>query len=96
MNKIVLSLILSITALSAASPGMKVYGRACVECHGDNGKDVSIAGKEIAGGKDILSKLNGYKNGTYGGDQKATMQASLAPLSDDDLKEVAAYVETLK
>ena len=96
MQRIVLSLILSVSAVFAASPGMKVYGKACVECHGDNGKEVSVAGKEIAGSKDVLTKLVGYKNGTFGGEQKATMQASLAPLSDDELKEVAAYVETLK
>jgi len=96
MNKIVLSLLLAASAVLGADAGMKIYGKTCVECHGDGGKEVSIAGKEIAGSKDVLTKLIGYKNGTFGGEQKATMQASVSALSDDELKAVAAYVETLK
>lgn len=99
MKKILaLGILVSLSLNVSADPikeGMKIYGKTCVECHGDNGKDTSIAPKAIAGG-DILAMLTGYKNGTFGGAQKETMQASLAALSPDDLKAVAAYVKTLQ
>ncbi|MDD5052198.1 MAG: c-type cytochrome [Sulfuricurvum sp.] len=96
MKKIVLSLLLILSSVQGADLGMKVYGKTCVECHGDTGKESAVSGKVIAQSKDVLTKLTGYKNGTYGGEQKALMQASLAPLSDEDLKAVSSYVETLK
>ncbi len=95
MNRVVFALLMGGAVLSA-SQGMKIYGAKCAECHGGDGKDVSVAGKPLAGAKGTLAKLSGYKNGTFGGEQKATMQASLADLSDTDLKAVADYVDTLK
>ena len=35
MNKIVLSLLLAASAVLGADAGMKIYGKTCVECHGD-------------------------------------------------------------
>ncbi|MGA9045843.1 c-type cytochrome [Sulfuricurvum sp.] len=82
--------------LFGANLGMKIYGKNCVECHGDNGKDTSVSPKSIGGETGVLEKLLGYKNGTYGYGQKETMQMSLKTLKDDELKAVSAYVETLK
>jgi cytochrome c len=96
MKKYVLTLMMSISLVQGASEGMKIYGKTCVECHGADGKDTSIAGKAIAGGSGALAKLTGYKNGTYGGGQKETMQANVSALCDADLKAVAEYVDTLK
>lgn len=96
MMKYLLSFMVSIPLVYGASAGMKVYGQTCVECHGADGKEVSIAGKAIAGSSGALAKLTGYKNGTYGGDQKVVMQGNVAALSDADIKAVAEYVDTLK
>jgi cytochrome c553 len=93
--KLVTLTVLGVTALCAAD-GAKVFGAKCAECHGADGKDVSISGKAIAGDGATLTKLTGYKNGTYGGEQKATMLGSIADLSDDDLKAVSAHVGNLK
>lgn len=95
MKKGLFLLVMGVSAMMA-SEGAKVYGAKCAECHGIDGKDVSIAGKAIAGDAAALTKLSGYKNGTFGGEQKATMQASLDGLSDDQLKAVAAHIGTLK
>lgn len=95
MNRIIVALLMGGAVLSA-SQGMKIYGAKCAECHGGDGKDVSVSGKPIAGSKGTFAKLDGYKKGTFGGEQKATMQASIADLSDADLKAVADYVDTLK
>jgi len=95
MKKLVVLSVLGISTLMAAD-GAKLYGAKCAECHGANGKETSISGKAIAGDAAVLTKLSGYKAGTFGGDQKATMQASLDGLNDDDLKAIAGHVGTLK
>lgn len=95
MKKLLVLTVLGVSALCAAD-GAKLFGAKCAECHGGDGKDASISGKAIAGDSAALTKLMGYKNGSFGGEQKATMQGSIADLSDDDLKAVAAHVGTLK
>jgi cytochrome c len=95
MKKLLVLAVLGISALSAAD-GAKLYGTKCAECHGADGKETSISGKAIAGDAGALGKLTGYKSGTFGGEQKATMQASLEGLSDEDMKAIAAHVGTLK
>lgn len=97
MTKIVTTLAIAgiFTLGWCASPGMKLYGKSCVECHGDDGRDTSIAPKAIGGEKGILDKLNGYRQGTFGGTQKSQMQEVLKPLSEQDLEAVASYIETL-
>ena len=95
MIKLMVAAVLGTSVLSAAD-GAKLFGAKCAECHGKDGKDASISGKAIAADATTLTKLMGYKAGTYGGEQKATMQGSIADMSDDDLKAVAAHVGSLK
>lgn len=95
MKKALVLIVLGVSALVAAD-GVKLYGAKCAECHGADGKDSAISGKAIAGDTAVLTKLTGYKAGSFGGDQKATMQASLEGLNDDQMKAIAAYVTTLK
>lgn len=95
MMKLLILAVIGTSALIAAD-GAKLFGAKCAECHGADGKEASISGKAIAGDGATLTKLVGYKNGSFGGEQKATMQGSLADLSDDDLKAISAYVGALK
>lgn len=95
VKKLLVLAVFGISALCAAD-GAKLFGAKCAECHGGDGKEASISGKAIAGDSAALSKLTGYKSGSFGGEQKATMQASLEGLSDDDLKAIAAHVGSLK
>lgn len=95
IKKILVLSVLGMSSLMAAD-GAKLYGAKCAECHGANAKDVAISGKAIAGDSAILTKLTGYKNGSFGGEQKATMQASLDGLSDEDFKALSSYIGNLK
>jgi len=95
MKKAIVLLVLGVSAMMAAD-GAKLYGAKCAECHGMDGKEASVSGKAIAGGSGALAKLTGYKNGTFGGDQKALMQGNVATISDSDLQSIASYVDTLK
>lgn len=95
MKKVIALLVLGVSAMMAAD-GVKLYGAKCAECHGMDGKETSVAGKAIAGSSGALAKLIGYKNGTFGGDQKVIMEGNVATLSDADMKTIADYVDTLK
>lgn len=96
MKKLLLLSVLGLASILYAADGAKLYGAKCAECHGMDGKEASIAGKAIAGGSGALAKLTGYKKGTFGGDQKALMQGSVAALSDSELNAIATYVDSLK
>lgn len=95
MKKAIALLVLGVSAMMAADSA-KLYGAKCAECHGMDGKETSVAGKAIAGGSGALAKLTGYKSGTYGGDQKVIMEGNVAALTDEEIKTLASYVDTLK
>jgi cytochrome c len=83
--------------LSDAQNGKKVFGK-CIPCHGakanlkalNNSQDISKWSKE-----NIVNSLKGYKNGTYGGKMKVSMTPIVKPLSDNDMNDVADYIQNL-
>ncbi len=79
-----------------AADGAGIYAAKCAMCHGADGKDAAISGKAIAGAADAEAKVLGYKKGTIGGANKASMQGAVADISDADIKTVGAYVAGLK
>ncbi len=95
MKKLLTMLALCAGAIFAAD-GAGVYGSKCAMCHGANGKDTSLSPKPIAGMADTEAKIKGYKAGTVGGENKATMQTAVADMNDADIKAVSAFVSTLK
>lgn len=84
-------------AAFAASDGEALYAK-CRACHGADGSKAPAGTQAVIKGKsasEIESMLTGYKNGTFGGDKKATMERLAKPLSDDDIKALAAYISGL-
>lgn len=84
-------------AKAAASPeelGKASYA-GCIACHGANGE--GGIGPALAGqsGEEIYNKLVQYKNGETRGNQSSLMWSQSAMLSDDDMQNIAAFVETL-
>ncbi|GAB5452801.1 MAG: hypothetical protein Hals2KO_31290 [Halioglobus sp.] len=84
-------------AKAAASPeelGAAAYA-GCIACHGAQGE--GGIGPKLAGqsSDDIYGKLLQYKNGETVGNQSALMWGQAAMLGDDDMKNIAAFVETL-
>jgi cytochrome c553 len=94
MKKIIASLaIVSVTGLMAAGTPAS-YGK-CVGCHGANGQNVALGKSKII--KDmtkdeIITALNGYKDGTYGGPMKSIMLGQVKSLSGDDIAAIAEYI----
>ena len=84
-------------AKAAASPaelGKAAYA-GCIACHGaagEGGVGPKLAGQSAA---DIADKLLQYKRGETRGDQSALMWSQSAALSDPDIDNIAAFVESL-
>lgn len=86
-----------IAQTSDIDAGKKVYLK-CVACHGRNAEKLPPGGNEII--KDwkaekIKESLLGYKEGTYGYKMKATMTSLVKTISDEDVENVAYYIESL-
>jgi cytochrome c553 len=80
-----------------ASPvelGQKAY-TTCIACHGAGGE--GGVGPALAGqsANDIATKLVQYKNGETLGSQSALMWGQAAQLSDADIDNLSAFIETL-
>lgn len=88
-----LSLVMGQAALAA--DGAALYKRFCAGCHGQSGEK-GTGGTEPIKGQDIQKMLVGYKDGSFGGKQKAAMQSVVKKLSDDDVKAVSDYVKGLE
>lgn len=85
------------TARAEASPeelGQQAYA-GCVACHGANGE--GGVGPQLAGqsAADIADKLLRYKAGETLGSQSSLMWSQAAMLGEQDIDNIAAFVETL-
>jgi len=87
-----------ISALSmlavASSDGESLYLR-CKGCHGASGEKHALGTSELLqkqSAADIEKKLNGYKNGTFGGEKKSVMESQAKRLSESDIKTLAEYI----
>ncbi len=66
--------------------------KACAACHGPDGKMKAMNVAPVLAGQskeDIVKKLKGYKDGSYGGAMKAVMAPQAAKLSDADIEALA-------
>ncbi len=84
-------------ARAEASPeelGQQAYA-GCIACHGANGE--GGVGPQLAGqtAADIADKLLRYKAGETLGNQSSLMWGQAAMLSEQDIDNIAAFVETL-
>ena len=79
---------------SPAELGKAAYV-GCVACHGaggEGGVGPKLAGQAVA---DIVDKLTRYKAGETVGQQSVLMWSQAELLSDADIDNLAAYIETL-
>lgn len=81
-------------AAVAALPGEAKYA-ACGACHGSNGGGgvgPALAGQTV---QYIVGRLNQYKAGEKVGNQSNLMWGQAAGLSDQDMNDLAEYINTL-
>lgn len=87
----------SLNALAADS-GADLYKKNCASCHGQNAEKSAnnTPALKTLGEAKINEMLNGYRNGTFGGSQKAMMERIVKKVPDSDLKLIAKYIGSLK
>mgnify|MGYP002609674997 CR=1 FL=1 len=66
-------------------------------CQGGHGADPASGIEPIKGqsAADLLKKLEGYKDGSFGAQRKLVMENVVKQLSDEQLKSLADYASTL-
>lgn len=71
----------------------------CAACHGQNGQTQALGKSQIIKGwseQKVKDALNGYKNGTYGGNMKGVMIAQVVNLSDNEIDALAKHIASFK
>ncbi len=71
----------------------------CSVCHGINGEKIALGKSAIIAAWKVqrtIDALNGYKDGSYGGDMKNLMKAQVSKLSTEEIQLIAKYISTLK
>lgn len=73
------------------------YNKTCISCHGPAGKGVSsypkVSGKDVAY---TTAKLEAYRQGVKQGPNSALMIMMAKPLTDEEIANLAAYLEDAK
>jgi len=84
------------------APVRKITGKSlylkCAGCHGSDASKSALGKSKIIKGwssVQIVSALEGYKNGTYGGNTKNLMQAQVKELNAIDIHIVSEYISKL-
>jgi cytochrome c553 len=88
--------------LQAASPDAVTLGREkyapCASCHGSDGRSTVVPQYPKIGGQSgpyVVNALKAYRDGRRLGTFAALMTEVAKPLSDADIENLAAYIETL-
>lgn len=97
MKKLLLAsvfvLLFAATAVWAAD-GEKIFKASCAGCHGAAGEKGATPLKGQSP-DEILKKLQGYADGSYGGEKKSVM-GNIVKKHTGSLKDIAEYIGTLR
>ena len=82
-----------------AEQGQTLYlSKACVGCHGPEGRDAPIPGYPSLAGQSLryaLAQMRYIRDGTRTNGQTAAMKGLVAALSDDELHAIADYLASV-
>jgi cytochrome c553 len=92
----------ALPATTLAAPDRVALGREkyvqCAACHGADGRSTVIPQYPKIGaqsGPYVVSALKAYRDGRRQGTYAAIMAAVAKPLTDDDIENLAAYIEAI-
>lgn len=86
--------ILTLTAILGAADGAALF-KKCAACHGAAGEKVALGKSKVIkdmSKEEIVTAINGYKDGSYGGPMKALMKGQVASLSDTDIEAISEFI----
>lgn len=92
--KIISKSLIIATMLAISAQANPLYTK-CVACHGASGEKAALNKSLIIkdmSKADFISAMKGYKDGSYGKDQKALMKAQVAALNDTQIEEIASFI----
>lgn len=78
-------------AMNDAAAGQKMYMDSCASCHKD--KPAKMIGQPVSG---LTAKMQKYKIMPNATGKVAMMQKALAPMSDQQITDIAVYLNGLK
>lgn len=93
--KTITKTIIMIAIVGATSVHANPLYTKCVACHGAEGEKAALGKSMIIkdmSKADFIAAMKGYKDGSYGKDQKALMKAQVTALSDAHIEEIASFV----
>ncbi|SFV66967.1 Cytochrome c, class I [hydrothermal vent metagenome] len=80
------------------APKIEVNTDNCISCHGVMFEKSAMGYSRIVNQmskEDIIASLNGYKNGTYGGNMKALMANQATRLSEEEIEAFAEIISNI-
>ncbi|KFL34938.1 MULTISPECIES: c-type cytochrome [unclassified Sulfurospirillum] len=92
--KIISKSLIIATTLAISAHATPLYTK-CIACHGASGEKAALNKSLIIkdmSKADFISAMKGYKDGSYGKEQKALMKAQVATLSDAQIEEIASFI----
>lgn len=69
----------------------------CAGCHGPSAEKPALGKSQVIKGwtkEQIVSALDGYKAGTYGGAMKGVMKSQVSSMTQEDIEAVSEYIST--
>ncbi|NDV18516.1 c-type cytochrome [Pseudodesulfovibrio sp. JC047] len=87
----------AVTAAFAVDGGA-VYKKRCAKCHRDGTNSSNAGGGVILKGQsrgEILMKMNGYADGTYGGKKRKTMARIAKQFDTQETNALADYIGSM-
>lgn len=98
MKKILVLISLLCAGSIFAADGASLY-KTCVVCHGAKGEKPALNKSQVIAGwssENVVTALNGYKDGSYGGPLKGTMKGQVIKLTAEEMSALGKYIEGLK
>ncbi|WP_457593021.1 c-type cytochrome [Hydrogenimonas sp.] len=83
----------------AGDEAKNLFNSKCAGCHGKKGEKHALGKSNLLVGQSkalLVQKIQGYKDGTYGGAMKSIMAGQVKTLDSAQIEELAEYISTLK
>ncbi|RKF15792.1 cytochrome c [Alginatibacterium sediminis] len=98
MKKLLIASAMLFPSLVMANGADIVASKNCASCHGANGIAVAPIYPNLAGQQAMYveAALKAYRDNARGGQFGAIMTANAVGLTDDEIKQIAAYYSELK